>query len=386
MTEARHHELRRVADGQRALATAAARPDPVPAVLHALAVRLDGRAVLYTPGGRQYAADGRDLTPEEGAALARLVRRAAGAARRPSSAADTAGGTRLVAYGLGTGVGRGLTLGLAMARRGRGGPAARGDRDGAAVAADRPAPGSRRGDPLGRARTAPAGGPARGGGAAAGRGALDGGARAGRRPRRPCRPRWAARSWTRRRTGPCGCCCPPGGSRRRTRAGASGRAPPAAPGDLAAADAQAARALRRAEAAHTGLVRHRAGGLAALVDEEEAAAHALPSSRRSRRHRRSRRPCGPGCRCTAAGTARRRHWGCTATRCGSGSPGARRCWTRTWTTRRPGWSCGSRCGGGDAAARCAAGVRRGAGAPSRRAAGCELNDSGQPNRPPGNFD
>uniref|UniRef100_UPI001586F33D PucR family transcriptional regulator n=1 Tax=Streptomyces sp. TRM64462 TaxID=2741726 RepID=UPI001586F33D len=49
---------------------------------------------------------------------------------------------------------------------------------------------------------------------------------------------------------------------------------PAAPGDLVAADAQAARALRRAEAAHTPLARHRAGGLAALVDPDEAAAHA----------------------------------------------------------------------------------------------------------------
>lgn len=49
---------------------------------------------------------------------------------------------------------------------------------------------------------------------------------------------------------------------------------PAGPGELAAADAQAARALRRAEAARTGLARHRAGGLDALVDPAEADAHA----------------------------------------------------------------------------------------------------------------
>ncbi|MEU1027099.1 helix-turn-helix domain-containing protein, partial [Streptomyces sp. NPDC005904] len=48
----------------------------------------------------------------------------------------------------------------------------------------------------------------------------------------------------------------------------------AAPGDLAAADAQATRALRRAEATRRPLVRHHANGLAALVDPEEADAHA----------------------------------------------------------------------------------------------------------------
>ncbi|HET6857720.1 MAG TPA: PucR family transcriptional regulator ligand-binding domain-containing protein, partial [Streptomyces sp.] len=42
MAQARHHELRRVAQAQQGLATAAARPDPVPAVLHQLATRLGG--------------------------------------------------------------------------------------------------------------------------------------------------------------------------------------------------------------------------------------------------------------------------------------------------------------------------------------------------------
>ncbi|MQT05241.1 PucR family transcriptional regulator ligand-binding domain-containing protein, partial [Streptomyces jumonjinensis] len=40
MAEARHRELRRVAEAQQGLATAAARPDPVPAVLGQLAARL----------------------------------------------------------------------------------------------------------------------------------------------------------------------------------------------------------------------------------------------------------------------------------------------------------------------------------------------------------
>lgn len=40
MAEARHRELRRVTQAQQGLAAAAARPDPVPAVLHQLAARL----------------------------------------------------------------------------------------------------------------------------------------------------------------------------------------------------------------------------------------------------------------------------------------------------------------------------------------------------------
>ncbi|MEU9251329.1 PucR family transcriptional regulator [Streptomyces sp. NPDC048270] len=49
---------------------------------------------------------------------------------------------------------------------------------------------------------------------------------------------------------------------------------PAAPGALATADAQAARALDRAEAARTPLARHSDPGLAGLVGEAEARAHA----------------------------------------------------------------------------------------------------------------
>ncbi|MBM7167833.1 helix-turn-helix domain-containing protein, partial [Streptomyces sp. G44] len=53
-----------------------------------------------------------------------------------------------------------------------------------------------------------------------------------------------------------------------------GLSAPAAPGDLAAADAQASRALRRAEATRRPLVRHHANGLAALVAPDEADTHA----------------------------------------------------------------------------------------------------------------
>ncbi|WP_179893535.1 PucR family transcriptional regulator ligand-binding domain-containing protein, partial [Streptomyces sp. wa1002] len=52
MAEARHRELRRVTRAQQALATAAARPDPVPAVLHQLATQLGGRSVLLTARGQ----------------------------------------------------------------------------------------------------------------------------------------------------------------------------------------------------------------------------------------------------------------------------------------------------------------------------------------------
>lgn len=48
MAAARHRELRRVTRAQQALATAAARPDPVPAVLHQLAAQLAGRAMLLS--------------------------------------------------------------------------------------------------------------------------------------------------------------------------------------------------------------------------------------------------------------------------------------------------------------------------------------------------
>ncbi|MFJ8883810.1 PucR family transcriptional regulator ligand-binding domain-containing protein [Streptomyces sp. NPDC102402] len=135
MAEARHRELRRVTRAQQALATAAARPDPVPAVLRQLAVQLEGRVALLTAdGGVLHAAGGR-TAPDVQTALARLARvvsptappggtgpalsggtgPAPGRKPSPSSATDTRGGTHLFAYALAGG--QGLALALATPRR-----------------------------------------------------------------------------------------------------------------------------------------------------------------------------------------------------------------------------------------------------------------------------
>ncbi|MFD4140655.1 PucR family transcriptional regulator [Streptomyces sp. NPDC058572] len=101
MAEARHRELRRVTQAQQGLAAAAARPDPVPAVLHQLAARLGGWAVLLGPDGTQLHAVGRPPAPEAVAGVTRLARvvnppqpadttASAGTSRTaPSSATDT---------------------------------------------------------------------------------------------------------------------------------------------------------------------------------------------------------------------------------------------------------------------------------------------------------
>ncbi|MFF0504045.1 PucR family transcriptional regulator [Streptomyces fimicarius] len=116
MAEARHRELRRVTRAQQALATAAARPDPVPAVLHQLAAQLGGRAVLLTARGEEVHAAGRRLPPEPTAALTRLARVVARERPgSPASATDTHGDTHLSAYALGGG--DGLVLALAAGRR-----------------------------------------------------------------------------------------------------------------------------------------------------------------------------------------------------------------------------------------------------------------------------
>ncbi|WNZ11278.1 PucR family transcriptional regulator ligand-binding domain-containing protein [Streptomyces sp. 11x1] len=155
MALARHAELRRVTEAQQALAAAASRPDPVHAVLRQLARRVSGRAVLYGPEGTELAAAGREYGEpvHQGlAALATVVRpgppRGAGPRhmrlRRvgatsphapapanapqplspspsprtppPTSATDTVNGTHLAAYTLTTG-GNGFTLGVATAHR-----------------------------------------------------------------------------------------------------------------------------------------------------------------------------------------------------------------------------------------------------------------------------
>ncbi|WP_236576938.1 PucR family transcriptional regulator, partial [Streptomyces sp. MBT55] len=116
MAEARHRELRRVTRAQQALATAAARPDPVPAVLHQLATQLGGRAVLLTARGEEVHAAGHRLPAEPAGALTRLARVVARQRPgSPASATDTHGDTHLSAYALGGG--DGLVLALAAGRR-----------------------------------------------------------------------------------------------------------------------------------------------------------------------------------------------------------------------------------------------------------------------------
>ncbi|MFE3517131.1 PucR family transcriptional regulator ligand-binding domain-containing protein [Streptomyces sp. NPDC059166] len=129
MAEARHRELRRVTRAQQALATAAARPDPVQAVLRQLAVHLEGRVALLTAdGGVLHAAGGR-TAPDVQTALARLARvvvpaptqtgavagTPGGRKPSPSSAAESRDGVHLFAYALGGG--QGLALALATPRR-----------------------------------------------------------------------------------------------------------------------------------------------------------------------------------------------------------------------------------------------------------------------------
>ncbi|MGW0030823.1 PucR family transcriptional regulator ligand-binding domain-containing protein [Streptomyces sp. NPDC003314] len=307
MAEARLHELRRVTEAQRSLATAAARPAPVPAVLGALAARLGGRAVLLAPDGTESAAAGREVPAEASRALRELAGvlgpRPGGPAAGgegggprpggPASASGESGGLRLAAYALGGG--DGLVLGVAAERRDpgdhtitgvavvllslltaphRGADAA--VRDAAlvrlllgaspaeAAAALDPGPWTvvhaRGGDgtpfaaadlaaSLGTALVASGTGAEALGEAGAARGS--GAAPASVRLLLPAsspvtaRPGWFL-----------------------------GISAPAAAADLPAADAQAARALRRAEATRSALVRHRPGGLASLVDPDEAAAHA----------------------------------------------------------------------------------------------------------------
>ncbi|WP_413757361.1 helix-turn-helix domain-containing protein [Streptomyces sp. MMBL 11-3] len=129
MARARHAELRRVTEAQQSLAAAAARPDPVPSVLRQLAARVGGRAVLYAPDGGEVASAGRLPGAGAGAGadvegalagLAAVVRpadggRGTGAGPAPSSASDTAAGVHLAAYALGTG--QGFVLGVAAPRR-----------------------------------------------------------------------------------------------------------------------------------------------------------------------------------------------------------------------------------------------------------------------------
>ncbi|UFR04340.1 PucR family transcriptional regulator [Streptomyces sp. Go40/10] len=167
MAQARLAELRRVTEAQQSLAAAASRPDPVPSVLRQLAQRLGGRAVLYGPDGTEIAGAGRETPQSALAALAELAgvvrpasraatapdrtgrpspspgsavtpaapaapatpsarkkpaatapagKRAAGTApATPTSATDTHGAVHLAVYALGAG--EGFVLGVATPRR-----------------------------------------------------------------------------------------------------------------------------------------------------------------------------------------------------------------------------------------------------------------------------
>ncbi|MFD3717327.1 PucR family transcriptional regulator [Streptomyces sp. NPDC058674] len=319
MAEARTRELRRVTEAQQSLAAAAARPDPVPAVLRRLASALGGRVEL-TPDGRSA---GGPVPARAAEALAGLLARV-GRPGGPATATDEVAGWHLTAHALprppepppanapppsgppptgppptvpttggpvtaGSAVGGGpAPVGPTTARQGGGplgGPGATaralgtatparapGDHTIASVAAvllalltaDRPA-----GDEaaaltrllLGGSPAGSLGGPgpwyavhARGGAdprslaAALGTVLLD--------PHEE-----PVRLLTDREPAP-----QPG-----WRLGVSA---PAAPADLAAADAQARRALERAEAARSPLARHTDPGFTGLVGEAEARAHA----------------------------------------------------------------------------------------------------------------
>ncbi|MFE6890402.1 helix-turn-helix domain-containing protein [Streptomyces sp. NPDC057694] len=119
MTAVRHLELRRVTEAQQGLATAAARPDPVPAVLRQLAQRTGGFAVLLGPEGTEPQRAGTPPSEAAEAALADLVRVVRPATTRlfptPASASDEVGGVQLSAYALGGPGGR--ALGLATGAR-----------------------------------------------------------------------------------------------------------------------------------------------------------------------------------------------------------------------------------------------------------------------------
>ena len=98
VTEARHRELTRLSEAQRALAAAAARPDPAPAVLRALARHAHGWTALLTPDGTEHGTAGPPPTAACRAAAAHL----AGVVGRggPSSATDTLPDAHLTAYAL----------------------------------------------------------------------------------------------------------------------------------------------------------------------------------------------------------------------------------------------------------------------------------------------
>ncbi|MFD3568142.1 PucR family transcriptional regulator ligand-binding domain-containing protein [Streptomyces sp. NPDC058667] len=277
MAEARLYELRRVTEAQQSLATAAARPAPVPAVLGALASRLTGRAVLYGADGTESVSAGRQVPADAARALRDLAGVLGPRPGGPASASGDGGGLRLAAYALGGG--DGLTLGVATERRAPGDHTIAGVavvllslltaphrgadvtvRDGALVRLLLGAPPAEVAGALGPGPWTVVhalggdGTPFAAASLAAALGTPLVEAGTGEGTVRLLLPAPAAvtvqEGWT------------------------LGVSAAVGPEGLAAADAQAARALRRAQATRAPLVRHRPGGLAALVDPAEAAAHA----------------------------------------------------------------------------------------------------------------
>ncbi|MCX5382312.1 PucR family transcriptional regulator [Streptomyces sp. NBC_00083] len=298
MARAREDELRRVNEAQRALATAASRPDPVGAVLRVLAGRLGGWAGLLTPEGVVLESAGAEPGPLAGVRdLVRVVSPAADPPRptpsrkppaeatgrppeafgkgrggdtapkaHPLTATDTADGTHLAAYA--PAEAGGTALAVATPHR------TPGDHTIAGVAAvllslltaGRPtAEDAARSAALVRLLLGGApqeagallgAGPwvvvhGRGEGSPPGLGALVDRAGPALRALVPADREVAPHpGWT------------------------LGVSAPAALEGLAVAGIQAARALERAEATRVPLARHRPAGFAALVDPAEAAAYA----------------------------------------------------------------------------------------------------------------
>ncbi|MFD3583316.1 helix-turn-helix domain-containing protein [Streptomyces sp. NPDC058683] len=114
MAQARLAELRRVTEAQQSLATAAARPDPVPSVLRQLAQRVGGWTALYGPEGAEIASAGREPEAPVRDSLAELteVVRPSGPGT-PTSATHATAGVHLAAYTLSTG----FVLGVAAPAR-----------------------------------------------------------------------------------------------------------------------------------------------------------------------------------------------------------------------------------------------------------------------------
>ncbi|MFK0262873.1 helix-turn-helix domain-containing protein [Streptomyces angustmyceticus] len=104
VTQARHRELTRLSEAQRALAAAAARPGPATAVLRALARHVHGWTALLAPDGAEHGSAGPRPDAAVRAAAGRLAQVVG--AGGPSSATDTLPGTSLSAYAL-TGRARG---------------------------------------------------------------------------------------------------------------------------------------------------------------------------------------------------------------------------------------------------------------------------------------